>query len=677
MPKQYDFSDFDTPATPTASTAAPEYDFSDFEEPSAIQSLLARIPGAQTVVDALPTVGQKALDFAQGAGQGLTLGTADEIGGAIGAGAEALYNKFDPTNADLAAKGFNVEQPGLQDLYRQNQQQIQGQFDAAQTNSPVINTVGNIGGAIVGAPAMLGAATAAGANALGLGAAASPLAAIAGDSSKLARLSQLGLTAGKNALAAVPGLALEGATNSKTGGVLTEDERSKLASDVADNVKTGAALVGAGTVAGAGISAAAGKVKDALKDSPLAQQLGIAFDYGTQGINPRDAKFRLATELGVTNNAQIDNKRTKELVDQIYEANTKIGTQVKSSIDKATQAGVQIDVTPEARQALDQLQNLISKYPELSDNTNVRRAYQKIAETGQVDPREAKDLLNYMDRYIGLFKSSSDPLQKDVRRGLIEARTGFDTVLKDAVPEYAQAAERYSSFNRLVPETIIAGSSTPEVEGKFFSTMNNGRKSLTNAIKKLNQGATAGNSELDSAFGNSIIGMKQFEADDAARLARGEINETAFKVPVSSIEENIKRNSNDAIVRNSKDALEGGGNGKAGALKAVKSFVFGGGGPLKNASIATANKTGKAVNAISDSSVGKIGRSFAKAPDTVVRSAADVLQGIPGLQRYGNSLKEALDSGNAARKNQILFTVMQNPAARSALGEDHTDGEEE
>jgi len=99
---------------------------------------------------------QNAMDTARGVGQGLVMGAGDEIGGALSAGVEALYNKFNSTDSDLRDQGFKIEEPGLADLYRQNQQAIQKENDISQERSPYLYGGGQIAGGVTSGSAIGG-----------------------------------------------------------------------------------------------------------------------------------------------------------------------------------------------------------------------------------------------------------------------------------------------------------------------------------------------------------------------------------------------------------------------------------------------------------------------------------------------------------------------------------------
>src|ERR1017187_398024 len=114
-------------------------------------------------------LGGKAVDTSMGVANGATMGLGSSIGGAISTGIDAFGDKILPAlnpTADLDEKlksqGFNIEKPDYSDpsvllaAYRKNQQDTQGQFNEAKDRSPVVNTLGQMGGGAVTGGAILG-----------------------------------------------------------------------------------------------------------------------------------------------------------------------------------------------------------------------------------------------------------------------------------------------------------------------------------------------------------------------------------------------------------------------------------------------------------------------------------------------------------------------------------------
>ena len=664
--------------------AVPADDFSDLGSipVDEKQDLLDRIKsslksGGKSISDA--TTGdfvngllESATDTSRAIGQGMTMGGADEIGGGLSAAAEALYNKFNPTDVDLREKGFNIEQPGLAELYRKNQQSIQKEFDDSSARSPYLSAAGNLAGGMVSGSAIGGA--------LGIGGEATTgakkLLDIAKNEGKLKALGTLGFRGGKTFLQASPIIATESALSSKKGGLTSIPEAKQLGEDVL----TGAAyalpltmgLQGATEVAAPMLKNAGSKITSIAEDSPLLRQMKVAFGYGEQGINPRSQKVQLESTLGKTNLSELDNVRTQELMQEIQDAQNKIGQSTKQTLIDATEAGKKVDIAPEVKDSLSQVMSLGDKYPELASNTKAKDIYAKLSQTGaEVSPIEARDLIDYMDAYIGKFKSATNktPLEEGILSNLYNTRKQFSNTLQTQIPEYGAASQRYTNFMNLVPETIIAKGKPVDIKDQFFGSLNKGNEKLFDALKQLNQGATkegSNSSSLRESFVQSMKGMKTFEQQEAQRLASGSIKESALKRPVSTIEEQIKKNADDAVARGSMDSLT-----PTSSIGSVGKNILGVGAETgRSAAIGGANLVGRLkAPVLENNPVAKLSKAIYSAPHETVNALAQRLKIAPGLEKYGHNLEKALTSPDTNRRNQVLFTIMQNPSARAFIGD--------
>lgn len=637
---------------------------------------------AAPVMDAGPGIVQPiletGLDAARGVAKGLTLNSIDELGGLASAGVEALYNKFNPTDVKLRQEGFKIDEASPTELYRKNQEDIQKELEMSEERSPVVDVVGQIGGGMTSG-SMLGSV-------LGLGKTAQasrPLLDIASKEGKMRAGIELLKRGGTTYAKAAPAIAAEAALSSKEGGVFSEEERAKLAEDTVGGLAFGLpTALGLQAVTDLGIPAVQKTASDIAKygkglveDSPLLRQMRVGYNYGAEGINPKSTSTQLAAELGTTNLAELDNTRTKKLMEQIYKADDTIGKAVGQSLDDATKAGKIVNISPDTQRSLSQLRSLSEKYPELADNTRAEQIFAKIAETkGQISPIDTRDLIDYVDAYIGKFKSATNktPLEQSILSNLINTRKDFSNTLKDAIPEYKAAANRMASFRTAVPETLIARSRPVDVDGRYFGSLKNQDKELFDSIKALNQGTTkagSGSSETRTAYVNFIKGLKGFEAEEAQRLTDGTITSQAMPETSSIISKTIKANSDDAVARGSMDALSP-QTGVGGILK--EGLIGAGAETGRSLALTASNKAGLmaryAGKASETNSIAKLGRGIYNAPNDAVDAIASKLKAVPGLEKYGNTLSEAISSGNNNKKNQALFTIMQNPSARAIVG---------
>jgi hypothetical protein len=675
-------------------------DENDFEvvEPQALpQRIMSNMANAgQSIASPLISAGESAapgliesgIDTARGVGQGLVLGATDEIGGALSSLVERpmsyAIDKFQGVPDDIAGL---PDSSNILERYRQSQQDIQKELETSQDRSPWLYGGGQIAGGMTSGSAISGA--------LGIGKAApgaARLADIARNEGKLKALGELGLRGAKTYGQALPVMLTEGALSSKEGGLTSMEEAGELGKDMAGSALFGLPAVfgmqAVSDVAAPMASAAAGGAKQRLQgiidDTPLLRQMKVSYGYGTEGINPKAQSATLNTDLGAAKNlTELDNTRTSKLLDEVYAAKDKIGSEVSNSLNTAESMGRLVDIGQDTKDALSQVQALASKYPEIASNPRAAQIFSKIsAGEGKVTPTEAKDLIDYMDAYIGKFKSATNvtPAEQGILSSLYQNRQKFSNTLKIAIPEYGQAAERYSQFMKLVPETITAGARPVGIKDEFFGTMNNQDQRLFDQLKRLNQGTTREGSATQpvrESFVNTIKGLKTFEQQEAERLAKGQISDSAFSRTAQEIEDEIKANSDDAVARGSMDALSP----HTGVATTFAKVLTGTGETGRAMSLSSANIAGRVANKIGKSGqsnpISKIVSSIYRAPQETTLALSQKLKNVPGLEKYGKSLEEALNSSDSNRRNQVLFTIMQNPQARLFVNDETDDFSEE
>lgn len=669
------------------------------EKPSMLQNIKSNMLGAaksigdaissssEAIAPYLQSLAESGIDTARGVGQGLTIGAGDEIGGALSALAERpasyLLDKINGVPSDLAGL---PDSSNILDRYRESQKAIQKENEFSQERSPYLSLAGQLAGGVASGSAIGGA--------LGIGgeaaANAPKLLDIARNEGKLKALGELGLRGLKTYKQALPTIALEGALSSKEGGLTSIPEAKELGKDVVGSALFGLpAVMGLQAVTEVGTPLAreaAGKIKSKVgsmvEDAPLLRQMKAAYGYGLEGINPKSQKTQLESTLGKTNLAELDNTRTQELMNEIQDAQQRVGQATRQSLVDATAAGKQIDIAPEVKDALSQVQSLADKYPEISNNPRAKEIFGKIAssEGSQVTPTDAKDLIDYMDAYIGKFKAATNktPLEEGILSNLYQTRKQFSNTLQTQVPEYGAAAERYTNFMNLVPETILAKNKPVDIKDQMFSNLNKGDEKLFDSLKQMIQGTTRPGSATESvreSFVQSMKGLKTFEQQEAERLAAGTIKESALQRPASAIEDMIKKYSDDAVARNSMDAL----NPHTGVASTMAKVLTGTGETGRAMALSSANLAGRLRSPINAGAmknpIAKMSRAIYNAPHETVTALANSLKNQAGLEKYGQNLEHALQSTDSNRRNQVLFTIMQNPSAR-AFVDQHANEDE-
>lgn len=655
----------------TESSAVPTWD--DTEEATPVETSFsdkakafvnAPSPLGPSLADTAKTV----QDFGIGAAQGATLGAADEIGGGLAALLEKGAGKlgFGPAAVDeqLEAQGFEVPGTSLEDTYRDYQKGSEQAFKAAGDRSPVANTLGNLGGSVASGTALGGA--------LGIGSKAKNAQSawdIYKSQGKLNAAADLLKKGATTYAKAAPAIAAESALVSE-GNLSNEQGREKLGKDVLSGLGTGLPVVlgmeglteVAAPAAKAGLNAIDDKFSKFVQDTPFLRKYGIGIKHGEMGTKP-------TTEGGLKNLENLEKIRTQGMLDNVYQANDKLGAEVGQSISDATSRGVQVNTAAPIQKSIQELQFTPQKLQTISDEVGSRgnNILGKINSflNKTASPSETHELINDIDAFIGKFDATRMKTQSDddILDILHSVRKNMSEQLKTDVPEYRQAAQRFAEYRQYVPETILSKSTPSDISGVFMGNLKNAEGKLYKGLEELQSGATAqgsGGKPGRNAYDNLLKGMREFEFKEKLR------NEDLIK-------QGKAPNSNP--LAQSSDEFEktmSGFSDEANFLKDVQTvkspFVTGQnlisqvGQMGHSGALSTSLLVGRAKKPIQEISR----KAYNMAPQKLGELATK-MKASPGLKILGQALEDGLANGDQAKKNAAIFSILQNPEARLYL----------
>jgi hypothetical protein len=653
------------PSWDNTEEVAPEKSFMDQEVP--LTPFFD--PTVRDVID--NPVTQTIDDTAVGAVQGATLGAADEIGGGISALLEKGLGYIPGTGAHKTKEAnakLGIPDESFGETYRGYQKSSEKAFKDAGDRSPVFNTLGNIGGSVATGIGVGGL--------LGIGNTAKGTKSVYDiyqNQGKMKALMELGKRGGTSALKATPAMAVESALVSE-GNFDNEQTREKLGEDVLSGVAFGIpTMLGlngiteiAAPAAKAGLNAVDEKFGNFVKDNPFMRKYGIGVKYGENGIKP-------TTEAGLNmlEGQQID--RTKGMLDNVYTADKTLGKAVGKSIEDATTSGTRLDINKPVTKALTALNFSYNTFQDMAESARGRHIFEKIQKNmgGDVSPAEAKGLLDDVDAFIGKFNASKHrtTAEEATLSTLNKVRKELSDQMKKDIPAYGAAAERFTEFRRLVPETILSKERPAEITDIFMGNLRNSDQKLYDSLNDLQLGATSqgsGSSNIRKAFGNAQVGMKEFEANEATRNAALQAQGLAPNV-------NPLVQSADEFTNQTKQFSD-----EANFLKDVQTvkspFVTG-----QNL-VSTVGQLGHSGALSTSLLVGRakkplvnLGRKAYNMPAEKLSALAAEMKASPKLKILGQALEDGLANGDQAKKNAAIFSILQNPEASLYFSNDEED----
>jgi cell fate (sporulation/competence/biofilm development) regulator YlbF (YheA/YmcA/DUF963 family) len=613
-------------------------------------------------------IGQTGLDFASGAVKGLSMGSLDELGGLASAGIE--------TGVEALGGGTGLNE-SFMDKYRGYQQASEQAQQEAADRSPWAEGLGQVGGGITGGMALGGL--------LGVGKAAKgaqSISEIAKNQGKAKAAMELLGRGGSSYLKAAPALAVESALTSKEQLLGDDANPMGVAADVGGSLAFGLPAVlgleAASQVVAPSVKGSISKVKDKIasefadEGNPRLRQLAKSFKtYGQDmEVSPRSH----GADISGLKFSQRDTKAATNVLGSLDSADSKIGQQVGQSIEQATARGATVDISPDIQAAAQRVNDLAQEIPDLGSTRKSAAAFDKML-NGQpnLTPSEVKGLIDDIDAAIGTFKSATnkDAAAVGTLNELLKYRKSISETFKKAVPEYAQAAERFESF-RNVLEQLVSGERPADITQTFYGNLRNQDQKVYDKIIDMIQNVqkTGQSSQTHrTAFTNFMDALEKFEAQESAR------NVDSVLPSSQSLRKFILDASDDAVLRGSvRSTTE-----SRSITPDWKEWLIGKA-PASGAFLA--GKATKSAQKVAQKPIIQqtiaMSKAVYNAPAQAVSNLASKLETSGQFKSVGKALREAIENGDSAKKNAALFTIMQNPNSRAFISaEDFPDADQE
>jgi len=656
---------------------APEPDYSFVDD----MSMGAAIAG-NSIIDNTPALGRGGI-------QSFLMNGADELGGlgmkTLDLG-QAGLNKIGLTgpspsqvNQQLLDQGFTGDL--RTDMYRQGQEETEAEFKAAEQESPWLYGLGQLGGAVASgmmtAPLLAGAGTAIGASKAGSAATQALGQALPGAAKYFSSGKTLpnALTAaGKMAAIAAPEGAVFGALGSENNLIgASPEERANFRGDIIEGTATGS-LIGAGMGLAGELVPAAGRglmnyFDDTVEDSNVLRQAKVAYKEGQEGINYGSTKQGEEGLEGVFDaTASRENNAAADFSNRILKADEELGKAVGRSLDLATDAGVKVKINSQIKQLAKDIDASINQNPLIFGNGKAVKTFKNL-DINAMSPRDMKSAINDIDEALTILKRDNRADVGFMVRDMIKLQKALSEELKTQIPQYAKAAKRFASMREAIPETITAGGSPSKFRpnSNMLGNMKEADSKLFGSMYKLVGEATReGAHEGSETFAALIKNSKLLEKEELARILRNEItpDQTVFKMmgfddAASFIKAVKKEADKSAAIRGAqKTALMA-----EGTDTVLQGLSKGG---LANVGQGAVPKTANAFGRYS-TGMKKVGKSLYSMGPQQLNEVAEKLISKQSSSQIGQALQDAITNSDQAKKNAILFTIMQNPNLRLDL----------
>src|SRR5271165_1049579 len=616
-----------------AKDSGQELSASDLPSPEELNT--PRLPATQAMQIAQAPTGLQSA--ARGAGQGITFGTQPILAGAGAAGMQAITGNQGPK------PGRNLE--ALMAAYKEMRNQEMAKNAAAQQANPKTFGAGEIAGG-------LPTAIATGGTSPGMGVAAAQGAA-AGLGNYLG--TQQNPTPGGAAVSTGVGAA---------GGAAMQKVLPVAGNAVADLAS--------------GVGNTIGKV--------IPQGVKEGFNAGLEGINVLSKKAR---QMILPEEAP---KAADDLTKRMLKANDGLRTDIDGILTDATKGGQTINREEALQNAQEQLKSIVDDNSSYADpTTDSGKSANKLfgiiqqyknppveapPESTLVDqfgrspisdveepevegpslrmdltPIEMRDLASEVGEYAGVLSANGE---SKLARIAYNFSSNIKNQLRQSVPDYADAADRLTQFQKYFPETIMSKGNSAEDSGVRLSNSASQYLDIKDPTQAMIQNLAKDGPGSDVAkrtFNKLDDSLNALNKSEAIRAQEAKDSGQPFV----SVWDTMGLNK-DEIMRHLESKAQ-----RVAAYDSVKTGTLPVHTPTSIGQTLTnmANKTGVVI--------GNIGGLAYNAPKDVLYAAAQKLSSNPAVAHLGVGLKAAVASGDLTKQNAAIFAIMQNPAAKSII----------
>lgn len=567
----------------------------------------------------------------------------DALGAAAAGASEAMFNipTYAAAGLDYISDSAKGKVPKSWLEYKRKRQEVNKRQEEAH---PVAHALGGVAGGLAMAPLL---------PELGAGEAVAGL------------LPEATSALGKAGVAALSGAA-EGAIPGAAYGLSQSehglDKPLELAKDVGAGAVGGAAVGGALGAATSMGKSAINAAKEASEESGYYQKLKQVFGLGRQGVN-------LSTDTGETI-AKVMRQRDipNEIVDKFLAADKVNGEALQATIDEATQSGLKINIDQSLGQSAERISNFVKQNPLFDDiiagdrkSDAVLNLLQATGEKSEYTPQEAKQLRDmFLDLGDRLGKAEGE-VASNMSRQASRLGSEINDALKEQIPGYRNAAERFAEFRSLVPESVLQPGVPLDKRSKFLGDLKNRKTDLLTATRRMTEGAKMPGDSAATATsleelrqGLDTLRMTNPKAYEAmgGDSAFKNIEDKAFLS--AGIRQAEGTDPSQTIKRSLLGELVGTGHGMG---------------------LTIANKAGVYSKMAGQSAPVQQATKLFSAGNDALMGLASKMQASPATKMLGNALETALTNKTDTAKNAVLFRMLQDPTYRAMLRDEGYDQE--
>jgi hypothetical protein len=285
----------------------------------------------------------------------------------------------------------------------------------------------------------------------------------------------------------------------------------------------------------------------------------------------------------------------------------------------------------------------------------------------QLTPLETRNLANEVGDYASVLGKNGESKLAKVANDFQQA---LRSRLRTEVPDYADAADRLTQFQKYLPETLMSGGQNAADSGVRLSNSASQYQDIKdpaqNMINKLSKSGP-GSDTAKQTYNRLEESLDQLNTMENSRKAVAELNSVPFESVFNKMGMTKDEMLNYLRMKSQRSAAYDMMKTGSLPLNTPKTFT--------QAIADLAGKTGVAAANVIGRTSQNIGGIIYNAPKEVLYSMATKLQTNPATAHLAAGLQSAVSSGDIVKQNAALFAIMQNPTAKRIVDPDAKDVE--
>jgi len=421
----------------------------------------------------------------------------------------------------------------------------------------------------------------------------------------------------------------------------TPEGQQDLAKEAVTSLALAPVITGAGKLAGKAAGAIGDSAAGYVAESPKVQALLRSFDMGREGT-------KLYTETGRQAVADVEKRLGDDVAGRIASGRTELGKGLQKAVS-SNPTEMRADMYSGAINRV--YEDFGAEFPAVkrffTQNPSGARLIMKMRAGDNLTAQEVEGIQNGLKTLASDLGAENTSGSREAKRAIDDLTSAFTQGFE--TDEVKAAKKAFAEFSN-VPEQILAQDTDQNLISKMYGQTIDSQAKVSDSMQDMVSKLKKTNTQSDPARVGiqNLYSMLEQKPELVKQLGYNSLDELKKKIDGTALDSLVKQQ---AFGEKAAKGIE---------LSTDAMGMFEKAMDLANPTL-TANRLGASptVKGVAD-----VTRSMYSAPDNVLKSFAEGLQGTTFGKSLGESLMKSLENGDTAGKNAAMFALMQRKDVR-------------